>query len=105
MRPEMAGLREGLEAEVADVGFVASVRPLVPIEIVLPREGLEAEVADVGFVVSALVLALLQITGAREVASVLALVLLHNATSRIFNEECFIFRWMGLWCVLLPGYR
>jgi hypothetical protein len=84
----MAGLREGLEAEVADVGFVVSVRPLAPIEIVLPREGLEAEVADVGFVISALVF-----------------VLLHNATSRIFDEECFTFRWMGLWCMLLPGYR
>ena len=50
---EIVGAREGLEAEVADVGFVASVRPLVRPEAAGLREGLEAEVADLGFVASA----------------------------------------------------
>ena len=52
---EIVGAREGLEAEVADVGFVASVRPLVRPEIALLREGLEAGFADVGFVARVLV--------------------------------------------------
>jgi hypothetical protein len=40
---KIVGAREGHEAEVADVGFVASVRTLVRPECAGAREGLEAE--------------------------------------------------------------
>jgi hypothetical protein len=63
---EIVGAREGLEAEVADVGFVASVRTLVRPETARSREGLEVGFANVGLVASVRTLVRPECTGVRE---------------------------------------